>query len=324
MSKSLGNGIVPSEIVDQYGADILRLWVASSDYHADIRISKEILKQLSDAYRKIRNTARYILGNTSDFDPNTDKVALDQLQPIDRWALAQLDKLNAKVRAGYDSFEFHQVFHAIHNFCVVDMSNFYLDVIKDRLYSEKADGTLRRAAQTAMHIILDSMTRMIAPILAYTADEIWESMRHEDGEDAARVVYNQMPELTGVNADADFTASWDKIHEIRDDVKKALELARNEKVIGSSLDAKVQLFCEGDLYDFVKSVENELATVFITSQVEVVNGAGGSFAGEVAGLSVTVLAAEGEKCARCWAYSDTVGSDHNREDVCARCAAVLG
>ncbi len=324
MSKSLGNGIVPSEIVDQYGADILRLWVASSDYHADIRISKEILKQLSDAYRKIRNTARYILGNTSDFDPNTDKVALDQLQPIDRWALAQLDKLNAKVRAGYDSFEFHQVFHAIHNFCVVDMSNFYLDVIKDRLYSEKADGTLRRAAQTAMYIILDNMTRMIAPILAYTADEIWESMRHEANEDAAGVVYNQMPELTGVNADADFTAAWDKIHEIRDDVKKALELARNEKVIGSSLDAKVQLFCEGDLYDFVKSVENELATVFITSQVEVVNGAGGSFAGEVEGLSVTVLAAEGEKCARCWAYSDTVGSDHNHEEVCARCAAVLG
>lgn len=324
MSKSLGNGIVPSEIVDQYGADILRLWVASSDYHADIRISKEILKQLSDAYRKIRNTARYILGNTSDFDPNTDKVALDQLQPIDRWALAQLDKLNAKVRAGYDAFEFHQVFHAVHNFCVVDMSNFYLDVIKDRLYSEKADSTLRRAAQTTMHIILDNMTRMIAPILAYTADEIWESMRHEAGEDATGVVFNQMPELTGVNADDDFTASWDKIHEIRDDVKKALEMARNEKVIGASLDAKVQLFCEGDLYNFVKSVEHELATVFITSQVEVVNGTNGSFTGEVEGLSVTVLAAEGEKCARCWAYSDTVGSDHNHEEVCARCAAVLG
>ena len=324
MSKSLGNGILPSEVVNQYGADILRLWVASSDYHADIRISKEILKQLSDAYRKIRNTARYILGNTSDFDPNTDQVALEELLPIDRWALAQLDKLNKKIRAGYDSFEFHQVFHAIHNFCVVDMSNFYLDVIKDRLYVEKTDGKERRAAQTAMYIILDQMTRMIAPILAYTADEIWESMRHEDSEDSAGVVFNQMPEFTGVNADEAFTATWDRIHLIRDVVKKALELARNEKVIGASLDAKVQLFCEGELYDFVKSVEDELATVFITSQVEVVNGTGGSFTGEVEGLSVTVLPAEGEKCNRCWSFSDTVGSNEHHPDVCARCAAVLG
>lgn len=324
MSKSLGNGILPSEVVNQYGADILRLWVASSDYHADIRISKEILKQLSDAYRKIRNTARYILGNTSDFDPNTDQVALEELLPIDRWALAQLDKLNKKIRAGYDSFEFHQVFHAIHNFCVVDMSNFYLDVIKDRLYVEKTDGKERRAAQTAMYIILDQMTRMIAPILAYTADEIWESMRHEDSEDSTGVVFNQMPEFTGVNADEAFTATWDRIHLIRDVVKKALELARNEKVIGASLDAKVQLFCEGELYDFVKSVEDELATVFITSQVEVVNGTGGSFTGEVEGLSVTVLPAKGEKCNRCWSFSDTVGSDEHHPDVCARCAAVLG
>lgn len=324
MSKSLGNGILPSEVVNQYGADILRLWVASSDYHADIRISKEILKQLSDAYRKIRNTARYILGNTSDFDPNTDQVALEELLPIDRWALAQLDKLNKKIRAGYDSFEFHQVFHAIHNFCVVDMSNFYLDVIKDRLYVEKTDGKERRAAQTAMYIILDQMTRMIAPILAYTADEIWESMRHEDSEDSTGVVFNQMPEFTGVNADEAFTATWDRIHLIRDVVKKALELARNEKVIGASLDAKVQLFCEGELYDFVKSVEDELATVFITSQVEVVNGTGGSFTGEVEGLSVTVLPAEGEKCNRCWSFSDTVGSDEHHPDVCDRCAAVLG
>ncbi len=324
MSKSLGNGILPSEVVNQYGADILRLWVASSDYHADIRISKEILKQLSDAYRKIRNTARYILGNTSDFDPNTDQVALEELLPIDRWALAQLDKLNKKIRAGYDSFEFHQVFHAIHNFCVVDMSNYYLDVIKDRLYVETPDGKESRAAQTAMYIILDQMTRMIAPILAYTAEEIWESMRHEDSEDSTGVVFNQMPEFTGVNADEAFTATWDRIHLIRDVVKKALELARNEKVIGASLDAKVQLFCEGELYDFVKSVEDELATVFIPSQVEVVNGTGGSFTGEVEGLSVTVLPAEGEKCNRCWSFSDTVGSDEHHPDVCARCAAVLG
>lgn len=324
MSKSLGNGILPGEVVNQYGADILRLWVASSDYHADIRISKEILKQLSDAYRKIRNTARYILGNTNDFNPDTDAVALSDLQPIDRWALARLDQLNEKVRAGYDAFEFHQVFHAIHNFCVVDMSNFYLDVIKDRLYEEKADSMARRAAQTAMHIILDQMTRMIAPILAYTADEIWESMAHSREEDTTGVVFNQMPELTGVDADEAFIAAWDRIHEIRDVVKKALELARNEKIIGASLDAKVQLFCTGELFDFIRSVESELATVFITSQVEVIEGSNGAFSSnELEGLSVTVVPAEGEKCARCWSYSDTVGSNKKHPDVCARCAAVL-
>lgn len=150
MSKSLGNGIDPSDVVNEYGADILRLWVASSDYHADIRISKEILKQLSEAYRKIRNTARYILGNLNDFEPDTDSVSFDKLLPIDKWALMKLDELNDKVREGYENFEFHQVFHAVHNFCVVDMSNFYFDVLKDRLYTEKSDGELRRAAQTTI------------------------------------------------------------------------------------------------------------------------------------------------------------------------------
>ena len=195
MSKSLGNGIEPQEIVDQYGADVLRLWVASSDYHVDIRISKEILKQLSEAYRKIRNTARYILGNISDFDPDSDAVAVDELLPIDKWAINKLNELIRKVKNGYDTYEFHQVYHAIHNFCVVDMSNFYLDVLKDRLYTEKADSKSRRAAQTAIYIILDSMTKMIAPILCYTADEIWRFMPHTKDSDSGNVMYNQMPEV---------------------------------------------------------------------------------------------------------------------------------
>ena len=194
MSKSLGNGIDPLDVVNDYGADILRLWVASSDYHADIRISKEILKQLSEAYRKIRNTARYILGNLNDFEPDTDSVSFDKLLPIDKWALMKLDELNDKVREGYESFEFHQVFHAVHNFCVVDMSNFYFDVLKDRLYTEKSDGELRRAAQTTIYIILDAMTRMIAPILAFTSDEIWKYMKHSKNDDAENVVFNSMPE----------------------------------------------------------------------------------------------------------------------------------
>lgn len=324
MSKSLGNGIVPSEIVEQYGADILRLWVASSDYHADIRISKEILKQLSDAYRKIRNTARFILGNLSDFDPDQNSVALDRLQPIDRWALHRFDELTRQVCEGYESFEFHNAYHAIHNFCVVDMSNFYLDVLKDRLYVEKADSESRRAAQTTMYLILNGMTRLISPILAFTSDEIWHSMPHGAGDDPECVLFNEMPKPTGVNADEAFIARWDKIHAIRDDVKKALELARTEKIIGAPLDAKVQLFCTGELYDFVRSVEDELPAVLIVSQVTVSAEGKGSFAGEsVPELSVSVAHADGEKCPRCWSYSNTIGSDPAHPEVCERCAHAL-
>ena len=324
MSKSLGNGILPKEIVEQYGADILRLWVASSDYHADIRISKEILKQLSDAYRKIRNTARFILGNISDFNPDTDMVSLDKLQPIDRWALHRFDELNAQVCEGYESFEFHNAYHAIHNFCVVDMSNFYLDVLKDRLYVEKADGENRRAAQTAMYLILNGMTRLVSPILAFTSDEIWQSMPHSAADDRDCVLFNEMPKPTGVNADEKFVAQWDRIHEIRDDVKKALELARTEKVIGAPLDAKVVLYCSGELYGFVKSVQDELAAAFIVSQVEISADGAGTFTGEtVPGLSVSVSHADGEKCPRCWSYSNMVGSDPAHPEVCARCAHAL-
>lgn len=323
MSKSLGNGIDPSDIVNEYGADILRLWVASSDYHADIRISKDILKQLSEAYRKIRNTARYILGNLYDFDPNKDCVEFSKLQPIDQWAMYQLDVLNKKVREGYDTFEFHQVYHAIHNFCVVDMSNFYLDVIKDRLYADKADGESRRAAQTAIYIILDAMTRMIAPILAYTSDEIWSYMPHGGQEDPECVLYNEMPQLTGVKVDEDFIARWDRIHALRDDVQKALELARKEKKIGKSLEAKVELYCQGELYDFVKSVEQEIKTVFIVSEVEVLNQGKGDVVGETEGFSVSVKHAHGEKCVRCWVYSETVGKDEEHPELCHRCASVI-
>ena len=193
------------------------------------------------------------LGNLADFNPDQDKVFFDELFPIDRWALHRFDLVNQKARAGYDAFEFHQVYHAIHNFCVVDMSNFYLDVIKDRLYVEKANSKERRAAQTAMYMILDGMTRLISPILAYTSDEIWQAMKHDASADAENVVLNQMPEPTGVNVDEAFIQTWDRIHDIRDAVKKALELARNEKLIRASLDAKVQLFCDGEMYDFVKS-----------------------------------------------------------------------
>ena len=324
MSKSLGNGVAPQEIVDQYGADILRLWVASSDYHADIRISKEILKQLSDAYRKIRNTARFILGNIHDFDPNKDMVSDSDLLPIDRWALKQLDTLCKTVHEGYSTYEFHQAYHAIHNFCVVDMSNFYLDVVKDRLYVEKADSLSRRAAQTTMYRVLSTMTRLVAPILAFTSDEIWLAMPHTADDDAENVVFNDMPKGVEVDADEAFCAQWDRIHELRDAVKKALELARNKKIIGSSQDAAVTLYAQGELYDFIRSVEKELPTVFIVSQLTVENEGEGEVKSEdVEGLSITVNHAEGDKCPRCWSWSHTVGSDSEHPEVCARCAAAL-
>ena len=322
MSKSLGNGIDPQEIIDEYGADILRLWVASSDYHCDIRISKDILKQLSEAYRKIRNTARYILGNLYDFNPDADSVTDDKLLPLDKWALVRLNELIAKVREGYESFEFHQVYHSLHNFCVVDMSNFYLDVIKDRLYVEKASGVERRAAQTVIFRVLDAMTRMIAPILAFTAEEIWQAAPHDGKSDKASVLFNDMPAEAVISVDEAFMEKWDKIHSVRDDVSKALEIARTQKLIGKSLEAKVTLCCEGELNGFLQSVRDDLATVFIVSSVEVTDGKG-DFEGDVAGLGVTVGKADGEKCDRCWAYSGTVGQNDEHPTLCARCVGVI-
>ncbi len=316
MSKSQGNGLSPETIINQYGADILRLWVASSDYHADIRISNDILKQLSEAYRKIRNTARYILGNISDFNPDTDMVALDDLKPLDKWALTKLDALNDRVRDGYDKYDFHQVYQAVHNFCVVDMSNFYFDVLKDRLYTESADSESRRAAQTTIYMILDAMTRMIAPILAYTSDEIWQYMPHSNKENKENVVFNDMPEKTGVALDADFVATWDRIHETRDIVKKAIEVEVKAKNIRASLEAKVVLTAAGEQYDFLKKVEDELAAAFIVSQVEIVKADDGE-------MTVSVQPADGEKCERCWSFSNTVGSNANHPTLCARCAAVI-
>ena len=315
MSKSLGNGISPQEVMKQYGADVLRLWVASSDYQSDISISREILKQMSEAYRKIRNTARYILGNISDFDPDTDMVATDELLPIDKWAIVKLNELIEKCLKAYDRFEFHQVYHSIHNFCVVDMSNFYLDVLKDRLYTEKADSKARRAAQTAMYLILDSLTRMLTPILAFTADEIWRYLPHRASDDKENVLYNDMPKPVAINVADDFIATWDRIHDLRDTVKKSLEVVIKDKVVKTSLETCVTLNASGDDYAFIQSVLSELKAVFIVSDVKLVEAQGE--------LTVDVQKAQGEKCERCWCYSETVGHDHDHPTLCDRCAAIL-
>jgi isoleucyl-tRNA synthetase len=315
MHKSLGNGIDPQEVIDQYGADVLRLWVASSDYHADIRISQDILKQLSEAYRKIRNTARYILGNISDFNPDTDMVALDKLLPIDKWAVSKLNELIDKVKQSYDKYEFHIVYHSIHNFCVVDMSNFYLDVLKDRLYTEKADSQSRRAAQTTIYIILDAMTRMLAPILAYTSDEIWKYMPHSSTDNAEHIIFNEMPAKIAVETDDSFMSFWDEIHLLRDDVKKSLETLIKDKTIKSSLEAKIILAAGGEKLEFLKKAEPELAAAFIVSEVEIVDNNGE--------LEITVEKAEGEKCERCWTISKTVGQNEEHPTLCTHCCENL-
>lgn len=315
MSKSLGNGISPQDVTKQYGADVLRLWVASTDYQSDVHISNDIIKQVSESYRKIRNTARYILGNLNGFNPDENMVSLDELMPIDKWALAKLNNLIDKVKEAYDKYEFHIVYHAIHNFCVVDMSNFYLDVLKDRLYTEKADSKPRRAAQTSIYIILNAMTRMIAPILAYTSDEIWKYMPHSSNENANHVIFNEMPEKVDISIDDNFMTFWDEIHELRDDVKKSLEAFIKDKTIKSSLEAKVTLVASGDKLAFLKKAENELATAFIVSEVEIVENS--------SELEIKIEKAEGEKCERCWAISKTVGKSNEHPTLCSRCCENL-
>ncbi|WP_296976258.1 isoleucine--tRNA ligase [uncultured Eubacterium sp.] len=322
MSKSLGNGIAPQEIISKYGADILRLWVASADYHADIRISPEILKQISDNYRKLRNTARYCLGNLYDFDPDKDMVSNDEFEELDKYALMKLDEVIAIARKGYDEYEYHTTAHALHNFCVVDMSNFYFDVLKDRLYTTAPDSKSRRAAQTVLYKVLDALTLILTPILAFTCDEIWTAMKHDKSRNPEGPLFNSIPTADYIETDEAFIAKWDRIHEIRTDVQKALELARNEKVIGKPLEAKVTLYADGELADFLKSELKSLPEIFITSAVEIADGEG-EFKGDVKGLSITVNKADGEKCERCWKFSDTVGQDSEHPTLCAHCAETM-
>ena len=317
MHKSLGNGMSPDEVTEKFGADILRTWVASSDYHADIRISQDILKQLSDAYRKIRNTARFILSNLGDFNPDTDSVSVEKLDGIDKWAMARMDEIIEKCKAAYDKFDFHIVYSTMRDFCTIDLSNFYLDILKDRLYVEKADSESRRAAQTVIYNILRTMTLYLAPVISFTAEEIWGYMPRSEKDDAESVFFNKLPEKSGVSADEEFMEKWEKIDELRDIVNKALEEARGQKLIGKSLEAKVTLNCERDWYDFAKSVENDLVSAFIVSAVDVEKS-------EFDGVNVKVEVAPGEKCERCWTHSDTVGKCAEHPTLCARCAEIVG
>jgi len=322
MHKSLGNAVAPEEVIKDYGADILRLWVCSTDYQQDMRISKEILKQLSDAYLKIRNTARYMLGNLDGFDPNT-AVAFADMEPLDRWAVSALNDLSKKVRDAYEIYEFHTAFRSIYSFCVVELSNFYLDIIKDRLYCEDKDGGLRRSAQSAMYRILSGMTRMLAPMLAFTSEEIWASMTHDASADTGSVLYNDMPAYCeNLTLTAEEAAKWTAIQSIRTDVNKALELARGEKTIGKSLEGAITLYTEG--FEMPTVSEKELEELCIVSKVTVKSESGEGYQGELCpNLKIAVARAEAPKCIRCWNHREDVGSASEHPELCKRCATVV-
>ena len=324
MHKSLGNAVSPKEVIDAYGADILRLWVSSVDFTVDARISKDILKQLSEVYRKIRNTARILMGNLgtaeTDFNPDTDTVAEDKLPDIDKWALARLNKLIRDVKAAYESCQFHIAFHEISNFCTTEMSKLYIDISKDRTYVDKKDGEGRRAAQTTMYKILSALTRLVSPILAFTADEIWKSMPHVKTDDVRNVVLNLMPEYDASEPFEKEEEKYNKLFDLRDVALSALEVARSEKLIGKSLEAKVTLTADGETYDFLSTFDSEeLSDVFIVSKTVLVKGATEN--GEL--LSVKVEKADGEKCTRCWKHSEEA-TEIDGEFICPRCKRILG
>jgi isoleucyl-tRNA synthetase len=325
MSKSSGNVVAPQEVIDKYGAEVLRLWVSAADYRDDIRISQEILTHLAEAYRRIRNTSRYLLGNLADFDPARDRVEGKDLLEIDRWAMHRLQKLIQRVRNGYDNFEFHIVFHSLHNFCAVDMSSFYLDILKDRLYTARASSLERRSGQTVMHAILSAMVRLMAPVLSFTADEVWGYTK--EGASGKSVFLAEFPKPEEKFIDEALEARWDRIIAVRGEVAKVLEALRRDKKIGHSLDAGVTLYAEPELHEFLNSYRNDLAFIFIVSSVEVAKEtdapADAPVSDSVKGLRIAAGPAKGEKCGRCWMYSETVGAVTDHPGICKRCAGNL-
>ena len=313
MSKSLGNGVSPIDVSNKFGADILRLWALSSDYSMDVNLSDDILKGISDVYRKIRNTARYILGNTYDYDPEKP-VAYEDLQEIDKWALTRLNKLIKDCTKDYDTYSFGNCYHDVNQFCVVDMSSFYLDIIKDRLYTEKADSVARRAAQTTMYYILDALVKILTPMISFTAEEIWSAMNHTKKENVESPMLADYPVSNDEWDNKEIAEKWEKIIKVKNIVAKDLELARAEKTIGNSLDAKVTIYAEGEEYKFLKENEELIKLVLIVSGLEIQE----NNRKQEEKLGVKVEHATGEKCERCWMYND-----HIEDGLCPRCKEVL-
>ena len=325
MSKSLGNVVAPDEITGKYGAEILRLWVSASDYREDIRISENILSQLSDAYKKIRNTCRFILGNLYDFDPVKDAVAYESLPEIDRFALHKLQELITKTLKAYDTFEFHIIYHTLYNYCTVDLSAFYFDIIKDRLYTSPPKSAGRRSAQTVMHIMLDSIARIMAPILPFTAEEIWNFIPNRK-ENEASIHLTSFPVANKAWQDEGLAKSWKYLLQVRGEVTRALEEARSDKLIGHSLDAAVTISANKDWYDALNSYSEDLKSIFIISSACLVKDeklAGAYESADIEGLMILVEPAAGDKCERCWMLDPSVGTDSEQPTVCDRCRDAL-
>ncbi len=325
MHKSKGNSILPEEMIKKYGADLVRLWVASSDYRVDVRCSDAIFKQLSESYRKFRNTARILLANLGDdFSPDRDLIDPSCMLPIDQWIIARLNGFIKVAREAYDRYEFHIICQALNNFCTNDLSKLYVDISKDRVYTEKKDAAVRRSAQSAMYIVLSAMTRLMAPILSFTANELWEAMPHTANEDSRHVMLSYLPEVNPAWNFDGVEAKYNALFDLRDDVMKALELARADKLIGKSLDAKLTLYAGSDICALLRGFGDELASIFIVSGVSVSEepAPDAAFVGE-SGISVLVEGADGEKCDRCWMYA-TEGLKDSEGFLCKRCQKVLG
>ena len=320
MHKTAGNVISPDELIKHYGAEIIRLWVAGEDYRDNIRVSEEILQRLTEAYRRIRNTCRYLLGNLHDFDPSKDQVPYEQMEELDRWALHQLQVMGARVLNAYDNFEFHPVYHSLHNFCVLDLSSFYLDIIKDRLYVSPPKSIARKSAQTAMNEILEVLVRLMAPVLSFTADEIWQYMQHEDQSHSVHM--ELFIPLKDEYRDPGLVDRWENIIKVRREVTKALEIARKEKRVGHSLDASLTLGLPDGLMEPLKPYLNQLRSIFIVSSVKVVpveEMDGGYESEEIDGLKVQVVPSEDTKCERCWVHDPSVGENNRHPSLCHRC-----
>ena len=320
MSKSAGNVVAPQDVIKQSGAEILRLWVAAQDYREDLRISQEILNHLIEAYRKIRNTCRFLLSNLYDFDPATHRVSYEKLPELDRWALLRLGELIAKVRQAYEDFEFHTIFHALNNFCSVDLSAIYLDILKDRLYTFRKDAHERRSSQTALYDIVVTVAKLMAPVLSFTAEEIWRTLAAQvpDGLGTASVHLASFPDPDPAWADAKLTERWERLLKYRTQVQGVMEESRRGKTIGSSLEAHVHIEANADNFRFLKSYEQDLSALFIVSKVMLTQSPEG---GEP--IRVTVSKSQAVKCERCWNYRDAVGRDAVHPTLCDRCVEAI-
>ncbi|OGP81912.1 MAG: isoleucine--tRNA ligase [Deltaproteobacteria bacterium RBG_16_58_17] len=325
MSKSVGNVIDSQTIIDEYGAEILRLWVAAEDYTEDIRISGEILKRLVEAYRRIRNTSRFILGNLYDFNPGTDTVPYEEMEEMDRWILHRLQEVIRRVREAYEQYQFHVVYYNLHNFCTVDLSALYLDVLKDRLYTAKAASRARRSAQTAVREILEAMARLLAPILTFTAEEVWLALPDYPGK-AGSVHLTQLPEMNEAYLQPELAERWKTLIAVRGEVARAIETTRQNKVLGHSLDAAVAIAAPEKLRDLLAAHREDLRALLIVSDVRIVGeqALGEAYrSADIPGLVVGVSRAKGEKCHRCWIYSETVGTSAEHPALCERCLGNL-